>query len=70
MKWIDFTWLTATGFCLAMMLIHLGSGLRGASRRANLLFALVALPMAVYSWNELRLIHSSSVDEYLARLRL
>ena len=69
MNWIDFCWPVATGACLAMGLIHLWTGLRGAPKRANLLFALNAVLIAAYSVTEIRLIHARDPAEYLARLR-
>ncbi len=70
MNWIDFAWPTVTGICLTLGLVHLESGLRGASRRTNLLVALIAFVMVVYSVNEWRLMHASAPSQYLARLRV
>ena len=69
MNWIDFCWPMATGACLTMGLVHLWTGIRGAARRANLLFALNAFFVAAYSITELRLLHAGNTTEYLARLR-
>ena len=68
MNWIDSLWPTMTGACLTTALIHLRTGLSGASRRMNLFYALVAFIMADFSWNELQLIHANSPAEYPATL--
>ena len=69
MNWVDFCWPVATGACLTMGLFHLWIGLRGASKRDNLLFSMNAFLVAAYSFTELRLIHAGNPAEYLARLR-
>jgi signal transduction histidine kinase len=69
MTWIEYCWPVATGACLAMGLVHFWIGIRGASRRANLLFALNAVLVATYSCTELRLMNASNPAEYLGRLR-
>jgi len=69
MTWIDFCWPVATGAGLAIGLVHLWIGVRGASGRANLLFALNAFLIATYSYTELRMIQAGNPAEYLARLR-
>lgn len=69
MSWIDFCWPVATGACLAMGLIHLWTGLRGLANKANLLFALNAFLVALYSRTELGVIQARDPAEYLAWLR-
>jgi two-component system sensor kinase FixL len=69
MNWITTLWPMVAGICIALGVVYLSSGLRGASKKTNLLFALIAFLMAAYSWNELSLIQASSPGQYLEHLR-
>ena len=66
---IDYLGPTVTGICVALGLVHLGSGLHRASLKVNLSFALIVFLMAVFSLIEWRSMHANSPAEYLARLR-
>ena len=42
MNWFYSLWPMVTGICVALSMVHLGSGLRQASPKVNLLFACIA----------------------------
>lgn len=65
MNWINFLWPLVTGACLTIALVHLETGLRGAARKVNLMFAFLAFLMAVYSVIEWMRMYVYDPVEYL-----
>jgi PAS domain S-box-containing protein len=70
MNWIEFVWAVILGIALALGLTHLGSALRRASVKTNLLSASVSFFLMAYTCSEWWLYKASTTMEYLHRLRV